>query len=78
MNDLPILNQCVNRLMGELESRKWELRLMETSQCNAHNVEHNIKRTRKLRQQIASIETRLRRAEKLQEAALARPDGKNK
>lgn len=72
MNDLPILNRCVDRLMKYLADKQEELRRGE---CGP-GVDYNVHKQHKLRRQIASIETRLRRAEKLQEAALAR-DKKN-
>lgn len=69
MNDLPVLNRCVDALMAQLSNKQEDLRRAETSQ----GTKNDIRKMNKLRQQIASLETSLRRAEK---SALSRPDGK--
>jgi hypothetical protein len=64
--DLPTLNEAVNKLMGELICAQEGLRAAEQS-CGTG---HNLKKLLRLRDLVASIETRLQRAERLQEAAL--------
>lgn len=60
------LNTAVDRLMCQLFAKQEELRRCESSQGTAHNVRRMVR----LREQIESLEKRLTRAERLQEAAL--------
>lgn len=64
--DLPVLNVCVEKLMTELLNAQEALRAVE----NSCGTGHNLKRLIRLREHVASIEKRLQRAERLQEAAL--------
>lgn len=75
--NLPMLNRCVNLLMAQLADKQEALRQAETPTPAFRYSSHKDLRIIKLRQQIASIETRLRRAEKLQEAAMARRPDRN-
>ena len=64
---LPALNAAVNKLMGLLASKQEELRRREQSQGKSHDVQ----KMNRLRYDIRGLESRLRRAEQLQEQALA-------
>lgn len=65
--DLPTLNKCVEDLMLQLIHAQEAVRSAESS-CGTG---HNLKTLIRLRDRVASIEKRLERAERLQEAALA-------
>ncbi len=67
--DLPALNTAVSKLMTLLASKQDELRRREES-CGTF---HDVRKMTKLRDEIASAERRLVRAERLQDAALAAP-----
>jgi hypothetical protein len=64
--DLPTLNRCVQLLAGQLIHKQDELRCREQS-CGMY---HDVRKMTKLREEIASLEKRLARAERLQDEAL--------
>jgi hypothetical protein len=64
--DLPTLNTCVEKLMIQLATKQDELRRRELS-CG---MAHDLRKMMRLREEIASLEKRLSRAERLQDAAL--------
>lgn len=63
------LNDCVNKLMGKLVAAKERLRLCESSSGTGRNI----RTMNRLRDEIDSLERRLQRAERLQDAELAKP-----
>lgn len=64
--DLATINLCVEKLMTKLETAKDELNRRENS-CGMY---HDVRKMNKLREDIRSLETRLARAERLQDQAL--------
>ena len=63
---LPALNAAVGKLMDQLTAKQDELRRREQSQ----GMSHDVRKMNKLREEIASLEKRLARAERLQDEAL--------
>lgn len=66
---LPAVNAAVSKLTDMLISKEDELRRRETS----GGTYHDVRKMNALREEIASIQTRLERAERLQERILCQP-----
>lgn len=66
---LPALNAAVDKLTKQLIDKQEQLRIRETSAGKMHDV----RKMNRLRDEIKSLESRLARAERLQEAALCVP-----
>lgn len=67
--DLPTLNGVVDKLMTHIVQKQEDLRRAEAISGRGWNP----RKCNRLREEIASLEHRLRLAEKLQESALSSP-----
>ena len=59
-----VIGQAIGNLMSQLVTKQDELRRRETSQGTSHDVG----KMNRLREEIASLERRIERAERLQDA----------
>lgn len=70
-SDLPVLSNCVNTLLGKLIGKQLDL---EDLQRKAFLRQNEREQVAQLTDEIANLEQRLQRAERLQDAAMASPE----